>query len=361
MDNDIVVADQNVEIAPYSKLSAEEKQKVNEIAAGINVSDSDAVVQYGVSVQSDISEFSDSVLKRVASSESGYVGEVLSDLMVKVKAVDVDDIAGKKGFLSQAFANMKNRFNRFMARYQKLGTQIDAIISSLEDAKAGLIDDIALLDTLHGKNLLFMKDLEYYITAGEMKVADLRDKTLPELQAKAKASGDQMDAQNFNDMKQLVDRFEKKIHDLRLSRMITVQTAPQLRLIQHNDQVLVEKIQSSILNTIPLWKNQIVIAISLYRQQAALTLQKEVTDTTNELLIKNAELLKENTIGTAAEAERGIVDLETLQKVNQDLIDTIDETLRIQAEGRAKRAAAQIELEKLEDILKDKLNMDPVE
>jgi uncharacterized protein YaaN involved in tellurite resistance len=361
MDNDIVVADQNVEIAPYSKLSAEEKQKVSEIVAGINVSDSDAVVQYGVSVQSEISEFSDSVLKRVASSESGYVGEVLSDLMVKVKAVDVDDIAGKKGFLSQAFANMKNRFNRFMARYQKLGTQIDTIISSLEDAKAGLIDDIALLDTLHGKNLLFMKDLEYYITAGELKVADLRDKTLPELQAKAKASGDQMDAQNFNDMKQLVDRFEKKIHDLRLSRMITVQTAPQLRLIQHNDQVLVEKIQSSILNTIPLWKNQIVIAISLYRQQAALTLQKEVTDTTNELLIKNAELLKENTIGTAAEAERGIVDLETLQKVNQDLIDTIDETLRIQSEGRAKRAAAQIELEKLEDILKDKLNMDPVE
>ncbi len=361
MDKDIVVADENFEIEPFSKLSAEEKSKVNAIAATINVSDSDAVVQYGVSVQSEISEFSDDVLKRVQSSESGYVGEVLSDLMVKVKAVDVDDIAGKKGFLSQAFANMKNRFNRFMARYQKLGTQIDSIIDGLEDAKAGLIDDIALLDTLHEKNLLFMKDLEYYITAGEMKVAELRDKTLPELQAKAKASGDQMDSQVFNDMKQLVDRFEKKIHDLRLSRMITVQTAPQLRLIQHNDQVLVEKIQSSILNTIPLWKNQIVIAISLYRQQAALTLQKEVTDTTNELLIKNAELLKENTIGTATEAERGIVDLETLQKVNQDLIDTIDETLRIQADGRAKRAAAQIELERLEDILKDKLMMDPVE
>jgi len=361
MKDEIVIASDNYEIAPFDKLSAEEKKKVTEIANAIDVSDSEAVVQYGVNIQSEISEFSDSVLNRVQSSQSGYVGEVLSDLMVKVKAVDVDDIAGKKGFLAQAFANMKNRFNRFMARYQKLGMQIDTIIGNLEDAKAGLVDDIGLLDTLHEKNLLFMKDLEYYIAAGEQKVAELRTQTLPQLQEKAKASGDQADAQNYNDMKQLVDRFEKKIYDLRLSRMITVQTAPQLRLIQHNDQVLVEKIQSSILNTIPLWKNQIVIAISLYRQQAALTLQKEVTDTTNELLIKNAELLKENTIGTAAEAERGIVDLETLQQVNADLIETIDETLRIQAEGRAKRAAAEIELEKLEDILKDKLNMDPVE
>ena len=361
MKNEIVVSDENYTIEPFDKLSADEKKRINEIAGAIDVSDSEAVVQYGVNIQSEISEFSDSVLNRVQSSQTGYVGEILSDLMVKVKAVDVDDIAGKKGFLSQAFANMKTRFNRFMARYQKLGTQIDSIIDNLEGAKTGLIDDIGLLDTLHEKNLLFMKDLEHYITAGEMKIAELREKILPELQAKAKVSGDQMDAQNYNDMKQLVDRFEKKVHDLRLSRMITVQTAPQLRLIQHNDQVLVEKIQSSILNTIPLWKNQIVIAISLYRQQAALTLQKEVTDTTNELLIKNAELLKENTIGTATEAERGIVDLETLQQVNADLIETIDETMRIQAEGRAKRAAAQIELERLEDILEDKLLMDPVE
>ena len=361
MENELVVANENYEIEPFDKLSAEEKKKIEAITSAIDVSDSEAVVQYGVNIQSEISEFSDGVLKRVQSNESGYVGEVLSELMVKVKAVDVDDIAGKKGFLSQAFANMKNRFNRFMARYQKLGTQIDSIIDNLEDAKAGLIEDIALLDTLHEKNLLFMKDLEYYITAGEMKIKDLRENTLPAMQEKAKASGDQMDAQSYNDMKQLVDRFEKKVHDLRLSRMITVQTAPQLRLIQNNDQVLVEKIQSSILNTIPLWKNQIVIAISLYRQQAALTLQKEVTDTTNELLIKNAELLKENTIGTATEAERGIVDLETLQKVNADLIETIDETMRIQAEGRAKRAAAEIELERLEEILEDKLLMDPVE
>ncbi|MEX1307284.1 MAG: toxic anion resistance protein [Eubacteriales bacterium] len=361
MENELVITNEDYEIEPFDKLSAEEKKKIETITNAIDVSDSEAVVQYGVNIQSEISEFSDSVLQRVQSSESGYVGEVLSELMVKVKAVDVDDIAGKKGFLAQAFSNMKNRFNRFMARYQKLGTQIDSIIENLDAAKAGLIEDISLLDTLHEKNLLFMKDLEYYITAGEMKIADLRENTLPALQEKAKASGDQMDAQSYNDMKQLVDRFEKKVHDLRLSRMITVQTAPQLRLIQHNDQVLVEKIQSSILNTIPLWKNQIVIAISLYRQQAALTLQKEVTDTTNELLIKNAELLKENTIGTATEAERGIVDLETLQKVNADLIETIDETMRIQSEGRAKRAAAEIELERLEEILEDKLLMDPVE
>jgi len=355
MDKNLIVNDKNAEMIPFEKLTKKEKDKVDKIVKEIDITDSEAVIQYGVSVQSDISEFSDDVLDKVKSNESGYVGEVLSDLMVKVKEVDVDDIAGKQGFFAKLFGNMKTKYNRFMARYKKLGTQIDVIIDKLEETKTGLLSDIDLLDSLHEKNLSFMKDLEYYVLAGEMKLKEIKEKVLPELQALAKKTKDQADAQNFNDMKQLAGRFEKKIHDLKLSRIITVQTAPQLRLIQNNDQVLVEKIQSSILNTIPLWKNQIVIAISLYRQQTALELQKEVSDTTNELLLKNAELLKENSIGTATEAERGIVDVETLQKVNNDLIETIDEVIRIQKEGSIKRAAAEKELKSMEAQLKEKL------
>jgi len=359
MDDQLMVRDRNLEQLTFDKLTKEEQKKINEIIKKIDITDSEAVVQYGVGVQSEISEFSEGVLNKVRTDESGYVGEVLSDLMVKVKEVNVDDITGRKGFFSKLTKKLKNKFNRFMARYQKLGTHIDTIVVSLEDAKNGLLSDISMLDTLHEKNLLFMKDLEYYIVAGVMKLKDLNENVLPKLQEKAKASGDQADAQNYSDMKQLAERFEKKIHDLRLSRMITVQTAPQLRLIQNNDLVLVEKIQSSILNTIPLWKNQIVIAISLYRQKVALELQKQVSDTTNELLLKNSELLKENTIGAAIEAERGIVEIETLHKVNINLIETIDETIRIQKEGKAKRLVAQKELVEMEKTLKSKLLSPP--
>jgi uncharacterized protein YaaN involved in tellurite resistance len=355
MDEKLVMNDKDSEIVVLSKLSKKEKDKVDKIANKIDITDSEAVIQYGVNVQSEISEFSDEVLDKVKSNESGYVGEVLSDLMVNVKEIDVDDIAGKQGFFSKIFGNMKNKYNRFMARYQKLGAQIDVIVDKLDDAKTGLLADINLLDNLHEKNLSFMKNLEYYVLAGELKLDEIKDKVLPELKAKAKASDDQADAQRFNDMKQLAERFEKKIHDLRLSRMITVQTSPQLRLIQNNDQVLVEKIQSSILNTIPLWKNQIVIAISLYRQQTALDLQKQVSDTTNDLLKRNSELLKENSIETAKESERGIVDLETLQMVNNNLIETIDEVIRIQKEGKVQRALAEKELISMEKALKQKI------
>lgn len=355
MDKNLVVKEKDNKIVPFDKLSKSEQSKVDKIVNQIDITDSEAVIQYGVGIQSEISEFSDDVLDKVKSNESGYVGEVLGDLMVKVKAVNVDDIAGKQGFFSKMFGNMKNKYNKFMSRYQKLGAQIDTIVVKLDETKEGLLDDINLLDNLHKKNLGFMKDLEYYVIAGELKLKEIEDKVLPALRNKAKASKDQADAQHFNDMKQLAERFEKKIHDLKLSRMITVQTSPQLRLIQNNDQVLVEKIQSSILNTIPLWKNQIVIAISLYRQQTALELQKQVSDTTNELLAKNSELLKENSIETALEAERGIVDIETLQKVNSDLIETIDEIIRIQKEGKSARALAQKELINMEQALKAKL------
>lgn len=218
-----------------------------------------------------------------------------------------------------------------------------------------LLKDISMVDELYDKNLEYHKELEYYIVAGELKVQEIKDKLIPEMKAKAKASGDPIDAQKANDYAQLLNRFEKKVHDLKLSRMISLQTGPQLRLIQSSDQVLVEKIQSSILNTIPLWKNQIVIAVSLMRQEKALNQQKEVTKTTNDLLSKNSELLKDNTVEVAKESERGIVEIETLKKVNQDLLDTIDETLQIQKEGSMKRAEAEKELKQMEQDFKDKL------
>ena len=359
MANEIIVNDQADKVVSYKKLSSSEQKQVSTIADTIDITDSSAVIQYGVNIQSEISEFSDSVLSRVKSNESGYVGEVLSELMVKVKAVKVDDIARQQYTVRKIHQKSQNKFNKFMSRYQKLGTQIDTIVDSLEDAKAGLLSDIALLDTLHEKNLVFMKDLEYYIIAGQMKLDALRETTLPELQAKAKASGDQADAQNYNDMKQLAERFEKKIHDLKLSRTITIQTAPQLRLIQNNDQVLVEKIQSSILNTVPLWKNQIVIAISLYRQLTALQLQKEVSDTTNELLLKNAELLKENAIGARDRSGARYCGYRNLAAGQRRPYRNHRRNIRIQKEGRAKRAEAEKELIAMEKALKDKLTAPP--
>ena len=215
--------------------------------------------------------------------------------------------------------------------------------------------DITLLDGLYAKNLDYLRELSVYIAAGQMKLSELREKTLPELQAKAEASKDPMDAQRMQDFNQFLDRFDKKLYDLKLTRMVSIQTAPQVRLIQNSDQLLVEKIQSSILNTIPLWKNQIVIAISLFRQKKALDLQKEVTKTTNELLSKNSEMLKQGTVEVARESERGIVEIETLQKVNTDLISTIEETLRIQEEGRTKRQQAEGELARMEGELKARL------
>jgi uncharacterized protein YaaN involved in tellurite resistance len=218
-----------------------------------------------------------------------------------------------------------------------------------------LLRDVTLLDSLYVKNLGYLKQLDYYIIAGTVKLEELKNKVLPEMKEQAQNSQDAVDAQRVNDMNQLINRFEKKLHDLKLSRMISVQTAPQVRLIQNNDQVLVEKIQSSILNTIPLWKNQIIIAITLFRQKKALAIQKEVTDTTNELLLKNSQMLKDTSIGVAKEAERGIVEIETLKKVNKDLIDTIEETIKIQQEGSVKRQQAEAELLSMENELKQKL------
>lgn len=345
------------EVVDISKLSPEERKKVDEIAAKVDLTDSSAVIQYGVGAQTRIAEFSDSVLETVRNKDAGYVGQVMGELMLKVKEIDVDSLSGeKKGLAAIPFiGGLIDAGKKFAARYEKLSVSIEKIVDELEKSRLGLLKDVTMLDTMYQKNLEYMQELEFFIAAGQIKIKELREKTIPELQAKAQASGDPLDAQKANDIAQMVERFDKKVHDLALSRMIAIQAAPQLRLIQNNDQLLVEKIQSSILNTIPLWKNQIVIAISLFRQQKALEMQKEISRTTNDLLLKNSEMLKQNTLETAKENEKGIVELETLKKVNADLISTIEETLKIQEEGRAKRRAAETELVQIEKDLKDRL------
>ena len=339
-----------------NSLTEEQKQRVQEIIQDINVEDSQFVLQYGVGAQSQIASFADNVLNEVKAKDSGFVGDVLSDLMIKVKEIDVDGVSGKS-FMSKIplLGGLVDSSKKFAARYQKLGTEIEKIVEELDKSRMQLLKDVTLLDYMFEKNLEYLGNLNYYIIAGTLKLKELNEEIVPAMQQKVQNTNDPVEAQRLNDLLQLVNRFEKKIHDLKLSRMIALQTAPQIRLIQNNNQVLVEKIQSSILNTIPLWKNQIVIALSLYRQKRALEVQREVTETTNDLLRRNSEMLKESTIGIARENERGIVDIETLKKVNGDLISTIEETLKIQQEGRDKRKQAELELANIEKELKDKL------
>ncbi len=330
----------------------EELARVDEIAGSIDIRDSQAIIEYGVGAQSDIADFSDTVLDQVRSKDAGFAGEALNELMVNVKEVNVDSLSGNTNGL---FKRMSRKVKKFIGRYNKLSVQIDSITEKLESTRDTLFRDVELLDKLYDKNYDYLKELDIYIAAGDKKIVEIKENVLPALRAEAEESGDAVKAQELRDMQSMVDRFEKRVHDLRLSRMVAIQSMPQIRLVQNNDQVLVERIQSSILNTIPLWKSQIVIAITLFRQKAALKVQRDVTDTTNELLKKNSEMLKTGTIETAKEAERGIVEIETLQQVNSDLIETITESLRIQQEGRVARANAEKELNVLESELKQKL------
>ncbi|MGE5632345.1 MAG: toxic anion resistance protein [Caulobacteraceae bacterium] len=351
------VMETKLEEVDLSKLTEEQKQRLEQIMKTIDIEDSQSILQYGVGAQSQIAGFADNVVSEVRAKDSGYVGDVLTDLMMKVKELDVDGVTPGKSFMAKfpLIGSLVNNTQKFAARYQKLSTEIEKIVDELDKAKMQLLKDITLLDYLFDKNLEYLGNLNYYIMAGTLKLKEVNEKVIPEMQAKVKESNDPVDAQKLNDMIQMANRFEKKIHDLKLSRMVSLQAAPQIRLIQNNNQVLVEKIQSSILNTIPLWKNQIAIAISLIKQKKAIAIQKEVTDTTNALLQKNAEMLKESSIDLARETERGVVDLETLKKVNTDLIITIDETIKIQHEGRVKRQEAEVELANIEKELKQKL------
>ena len=345
------------EIKKLDNLNKTDIEKVEEISKSINISDSQAIIQFGVGAQTKISEFSDTVLKEIQVKDTGDSGQILTDLMLQIKELDVDSLSTDESFLSKIplLSNLVSSSKKFLAKYDTVSVQIEKIIDELHKSRQTLLKDIALLDNLYQKNLEYYKELNLHIIAGEKKLKELMEVDLPQLKAKSEASGDPVDAQKYQDMAQMLNRFEKKIHDLKLSKMLSVQMAPQIRLIQNNNQVLIEKIQSSILNTIPLWKNQIVIAMGLMRQKKALEAQKKVSDATNELLTKNSEMLKTGSIEIAKESERGIIDLESLKKINGDLIQTREETIKVQSEGRQKRKAAEVELVKMETDLKSKL------
>ena len=341
--------------AQVEELSPEQKARVEEVKNSIDLMDSQAALQYGVGAQRNISSFSDNILTQVRSKDSGYVGELMSDLVLKVKEVDVDGL--DEGFLDKLpfLKNASRAVKKFMQRYEKLEVQIDRIEQQLDQARMQMLKDITMFDGLYEKNLEYFRELQIYIAAGEEKLKELQEITLPQLHAEATAKGDAMSAQVVRDFEDTVNRFEKKIHDLKLSKAVAIQTAPQIRLIQNNDKMLVDKIQTAVLSTIPLWKSQIVIALGLHRQESVLKMQRSVSDATNTLLTKNAELLRQNSTEVARESERGIVDLETLKKVNADLISTIEETIKIQQEGRAARQNAETELLSIEQKLKEAL------
>ena len=336
-------------------LSPEEKAKVQSIKDGINLMDSSTPLSFGAPAQKEIAQFSDSILAKVRSKDAGEVGTLLNDLVAKVKGFDVTKKSG--GFLSNLpiIGSIVNKADDVMQGYEKLSTQVEKIQAGLENSKVKMMEDVVMFDTLYQKNITYFKELQLYIRAGEEKLEEMRTVTLPKLRSQASASGDPMAVQVVSDFEQSVDRFEKKIHDLKLSKTLAIQTAPQIRLIQNNDRVLIDRVQSAIYHTIPLWKNQMVIALGLTRQKEVIELQRSVADATNDLLKRNAEMLKQNSIDTAKANERGIVDIDTVKKVNEDLISTIEETLRIQHEGRQKRQAAEKELIAIEGRLKDAL------
>lgn len=339
----------------YDELSKAEKKAVDDFNKKIDVMDSTQILQYGVSTQNKISEFSDSVLEDVKTKSTGDVGELLANLVTEIKSFD-SSISGKepKG-LAKLFHSIKKEANYILAKYNKIENNIDTIEKGLENNKLMLLKDINLFDTMYDKNLDYFKEISLYIIAGERKIEELKTKVLPELKKKAQESNDQIEIQKVNDMENQINRFEKKIYDLKTTRIISIQMAPQIRLLQNNDALLVEKIQSSITNTIPLWKNQIVLALGINNSKKALKGEQAVSKLTNEMLKKNSETLKQGSIDIAKEVEKSIVDIETLKKTNQDIIETLDTVIKIHEEGRIKRAEATKELENIEKELKDKL------
>ncbi len=340
-------------------LTPEERKQVDAIKEGFDITDSSQALQFGNAAQKNLADFSDSILAQVRTKDSGYVGELLTDLSTKIDEFSQNET---KGFMKKLpiIGKLVNKADGLVSAYDKLSVKVDKIQSELEKSKLAMMKDIIMFDSLYDKNLEYFKSLQLYIQAGEEKLSELRTITLPKHRQEAAVSSDPMAGQVVADFENTVDRFEKKVHDLKLSKTIAIQTAPQLRLIQNNDRMLVERVQSAIYNAIPLWKNQIIIALGLSRQQQLLKTQRAINDTTNELLRKNAEMLKINSIETAKENDRSIVDIETVRKVNEDLITTIEETIQIQRDGRAKRQSAEQELQQLEERLKNTLlaNMD---
>ncbi len=342
-----------VERPELEKLSPAEQAAVKEFSEKIDVLNTEQVMNYGSAAQKNITEFSDAALKTVRTKDLGEVGEQLGNLVVELKGFNYEP-EEKKGFLG-LFKKTQQNIAALKAQYDKAEVNVDKIVEALENHEITLMKDISMMDKMYERNQEYMKELTMYIIAGKLKIQNLREVELPKLQEKARESGLPEDAQAANDFANMIGRFEKKIHDLELTRTISVQMSPQIRMVQNNDTLMAEKIHSSIVNTIPLWKNQMVMALSLYHSEQAMKAQREVTNVTNDLLIKNAEALHQGSVSVAEESERGIVDIETLKKTNEELIKTLDEVREIQDTGRARRAAAEEELGRIEGQLKQKL------
>lgn len=334
------------------KLNPQERKIVTDFVGQINLNDSDAVMTFGASAQNKVAEMSDNMLQNTKTKNLGEVGKDLTNLVVSIKSVSSSESNG--GFLG-IFGKAKNEVSRMSASYAKVETNVDRIVSVLEGHKRQLYKDVAMMDVMYEGNLQYFKEITLYIIAGQEKLKQFNEIDIAEQDRIAKQTGDEMEAQKLSDMRNIANRFEKKLHDLKLTRNISLQLAPQIRLIQNNDTALAEKIQSSIVNAIPLWKNQMVISLGLANSKAALEAQTKVTDMTNELLMKNSELLKQGSIDIAKESERGIVSVETIRKTNENLIATINEVLEIQKKGSEERSAAELELVKIEHELKTAL------
>ena len=338
----------------YDSLTQAEKDAIDDFNKKLDVSDSTQIVQYGAKAQSKISQFSDSVLDGVKTKSAGEVGNLLAKLVGEIKSFDADISSEQKG-IAKLFHSAKKELDVITSKYKKISTNVDEIEKQLENHKLQMLKDIAIFDKMYDKNLEYFKEISLYIIAGEKKLDELRNVVLPELRQKAQESGEQLDVQKVQDMENTINRFEKKIYDLKTTRLISIQMAPQIRLLQNNDAELVEKIQSSITNTIPLWKNQIVLALGINNAKQALESQRAVSNLTNDMLKKNSELLKQGSIDIAQESERAIVDVETLQKTNKDIIDTLDKVIEIHENGRMKRQEAESQLQDMEKELKEKM------
>ena len=337
-------------------LDEKHQEQARALAKQIDEKNLQAIISYGAAAQKQLGEFSHQMLSHVQAKDTGEIGDILNDLMERLNETDPNDlVAENQGFFQKFFGKIKKSIYEMQAKYQEVGSQVDKIAIRLDHEKNGLLNDNLSLEQLYQRNKDFFDALNIYIVAGELKLAELQETLIPEALEKARVTGDQMDVQVVNDLEQFLDRLEKRNHDLKLTRQMTIQQAPQIRLIQNTNQALAEKIQSSITTTIPLWKNQIAIAMTLLRQKDAVTAQRQVSETTNQLIQKNSEMLKISTIETARENERGIIDLETLQKTQKDLIETLEETLKIQQEGRARRRKAEVELTNMEEDLRQKL------
>ncbi|MCD7732780.1 MAG: toxic anion resistance protein [Oscillospiraceae bacterium] len=342
---------QPTQIAETTTLTPEEQKMVTDFAAKIDVENTAQILQYGASAQKKMADFSDAALANVRTQDLGEVGDLISSMVNELKGINEEEEKGIRGF----FRKQSNKLETMKTKYAKAEVNVEKIADALQEHQVRLLKDSAVLDKMYDQNLAYFKELTMYVMAGKQKLEETRNGKLVELQEKAKASGLAEDAQAAKDLSDKCDRFEKKIHDLELTRAISIQTAPQIRMIQNNDNVMVEKIQTTLTSTIPLWKNQMVLALGIEHSTEAAQAQRQVTDITNALLKQNAEKLHTASVETAQEAERGIVDIETLKQTNEQLIQTLDDVMKIQSDGRAARLAAEAEMVKMEDDLKQKL------